>query len=115
MADNNFMQQKDGIETGYFSKRKAKFNQAIADGINSVGVPATVQNKKKHSTNESKPLKTEKPKAKKLPETKVAPRPPKVEKKTESEYRKQVLDNGRVMHFKGNTLVSKDEYEKNAK
>lgn len=33
MTDKNFM-NSDGIETGYFDKRRQQFNQSLQDGIN---------------------------------------------------------------------------------
>lgn len=39
--------QHEGIETGYFEKRKAEFNTQLAKGISSVGVESKVQAKPK--------------------------------------------------------------------
>lgn len=52
MADK-FLQH-EGVETGYFAKRKKQFNEEIAKGISSTGVKAKVQAKKKQPTTNSK-------------------------------------------------------------
>jgi predicted secreted protein len=53
MADS-FLNQGEGIETGYFAKRKGQFNDEIAKGIKSTGVKAEVQSKKKQPRTNSK-------------------------------------------------------------
>lgn len=52
MADK-FLQH-EGVETGYFAKRKKQFNDEIAKGISSTGVNAKVQAKKKQPRTNSK-------------------------------------------------------------
>ena len=64
MADK-FLQQ-DGIEVGYFSKRKGQFIDEISKGLKSAtSQPATVRQKPKKKTDSKKTEKTEKPEAKK--------------------------------------------------
>lgn len=90
----------DKPEIGYWSKRRDTFHSEINKGLASVtGSPAKdtkVNKAKKHNT--SKDVKDEDKK----------PTPT-----NGDEYREKKLKNGRTMYFKGNQLVSKDEFDKN--
>lgn len=57
MADK-FLQH-NGIEVGYFAKRKDQFNSEIAKGLASTGVTPKVQSKKRSNTSKDKTVKNE--------------------------------------------------------
>lgn len=46
--------QSDGVEHGYFDKRKDQFNNEIAKGMSLTGVGGSIRNKPKHRTNTKK-------------------------------------------------------------
>lgn len=48
--------QHEGVETGYFAKRKKQFNDEIAKGIASTEVKAKVGSKKKMKTNSKRDI-----------------------------------------------------------
>ena len=102
MADK-FLQH-DGVEVGYFAKRRDQFRNEISKGLdfalNRKSGTSKVTPKKKHNTaKQPKPDQSNTPK----------------NSSNNDEYRKKVLENGRIMHFKGNQLVSKKEYDENVK